>query len=337
MSATVSPPTTTASAAITSASDEHFTQTQLELPKPKNIFKHLQYEHLVAGMSGGLISTLVLHPLDLMKIRFAVDDGKTITTPRHTSIFGGIRLIYKQEGLRGLYRGVTPNLIGSGSSWGLYFLFYNTLKSYVRKQDENLGPTLHILCASQAGVLTLLLTNPIWLIKTRLCLQSTDGGTGNLYKLPEYKVYHSMSDAIRKIYISEGLRGFYRGLIPGLFGVSHGAVQFMTYEELKNYYNEKYKDNRNEKLDVLEYLVFAAVSKTIAVSVTYPYQVLRARIQSQHQRYTSIFDCIRRTWRYEGVVGFYKGLGTNLIRVTPATMITFVIYEKVSQYLMKNH
>lgn len=38
-------------------------------------------------------------------------------------------------------------------------------------------------------------------------------------------------------------------------------------------------------------------------------------------------------FRYEGAKGFYKGLSVNLIRVIPATMITFGVYENVSCYL----
>lgn len=43
--------------------------------KPANVFNHIKYEHLVAGVTGGVASTLLLHPLDLLKIRFA---GKTL-------------------------------------------------------------------------------------------------------------------------------------------------------------------------------------------------------------------------------------------------------------------
>lgn len=33
----------------------------------------------------------------------------------------------------------------------------------------------------------------------------------------------------------------FQGFVPGMFGVSHGAIQFMTYEEMKNYYNQYYQ------------------------------------------------------------------------------------------------
>lgn len=39
--------------------------------KKMSIFQHVKYEHMVAGISGGVTSTLILHPLDLIKIRFA--------------------------------------------------------------------------------------------------------------------------------------------------------------------------------------------------------------------------------------------------------------------------
>ncbi|KAG7248602.1 hypothetical protein CRUP_013764, partial [Coryphaenoides rupestris] len=93
-------------------------------PDPKRtqdqFFSHVKVEHLAAGLSGGVVSTLILHPLDLVKVRFAVSDGLDLR-PKYNGIMHCIRSVWLQEGLRGLYQGVTPNIWGAGASWGLYF------------------------------------------------------------------------------------------------------------------------------------------------------------------------------------------------------------------------
>ncbi|CAD7014782.1 mitochondrial folate transporter/carrier [Ceratitis capitata] len=297
-----------------------------------NLTSHVKYEHLIAGISGGVTSTLILHPLDLIKIRFAVNDGRTTTVPQYSSLSSAFSTILRQEGFRGLYKGVTPNIWGSGSSWGLYFMFYNTIKTFIQggNATQPLGPTLHMLAAAESGALTLVLTNPIWVVKTRLCLQY--GAETSSCKATQYR---GMVDALAQIYRNEGVRGLYRGFVPGILGVSHGALQFMTYEEMKNYYNTYRKLPIDTKLATSEYLAFAAISKLIAAAATYPYQVIRARLQDHHLNYTGSWDCIKQTWRFEGMTGFYKGLQASLTRVVPATMITFVMYEKVSHYLLQ--
>lgn len=291
--------------------------------------ENVKYEHLFAGVTAGMTSTLVLHPLDLLKIRFAVNDGRNQACPKYKGIWNALTTIGREEGVRGLYRGVTPNLCGAGSAWGLYFLFYNTIKSSLQKGDKNkaLSANWHLFSAAEAGAITLVFTNPIWVVKTRMCLQFSDGTVVK-------QKYNNMVDALIKIFKQEGLRGYYKGFVPGLFGVSHGAIQFMTYEEMKNKYNGYKNVPITTKLTTFEYLSFAAFSKVIAVVTTYPYQVVRARLQNQHYNYTGSWDCMKQTWTYEGWRGFYKGLGTNLLRVTPATMITFVTYENVCHFLM---
>ena len=115
-----------------------------------------------------------------------------------------------------------------------------------------LPPTSHMFAAAQAGALTLAMTNPIWVVKTRLCLQY---GPGAQVPSDPSKSYKGMMDALYKIAKYEGIRGLYKvrkfydilialpqllpfqGFVPGLWGVSHGAIQFMTYEEMKCTYN----------------------------------------------------------------------------------------------------
>ena len=64
-------------------------------------------------------------------------------------------------------------------------------------------------------------------------------------------------------------------------------------------------------------------------------QVVRARLQDQQNKYSGSLDCISKILRLEGFKGFYKGLSPNLLRVVPATMITFVVYENISFHLLK--
>ncbi|KAM8847123.1 solute carrier family 25 member 32-like [Synchiropus picturatus] len=292
----------------------------------RQVFSHVKVENLVAGLSGGVVSTLVLHPLDLVKIRFAVSDGLELR-PKYGGMVHCMRSVWKQEGLRGLYQGVTPNVWGAGASWGLYFFFYNAIKAHVKEgRQSELSATEHLVSAAEAGIMTLTITNPIWVTKTRLVLQYSSD--------PSTKQYKGMLDALVKIYRNEGVPGLYKGYVPGLFGTSHGALQFMAYEELKRDYNRYRKVSSDAKLNALEYITMAALSKIFAVATTYPYQVVRARLQDQHNRYSGVLDVIGRTWRNEGMVGFYKGMVPNLIRVTPACCITFVVYENVSHFLL---
>ena len=100
--------------------------------------------------------------------RFAVDDGAAGRT-KYTSIGNAISTIVRAEGWRGLYRGVAPNVVTAGSSWGSYFLFYQTIKSRMQRGDSSsqLGTGDHLVAASVAGLMTLIFTNPITVVKTR--------------------------------------------------------------------------------------------------------------------------------------------------------------------------
>jgi len=119
--------------------------------------------------------------------------------------------------------------------------------------------------------------------------------------------YRSIGHGARMILETEGLRGFYRGLLPSLLGVSHGAIQFMAYEDLKH--RRKSQIDDNEELSNWDYLTLSALSKMFAGSITYPYQVVRSRLQRYDAgtAYRSATDLVQQIWRNEGIGGFYKG------------------------------
>eukprot|EP00201_Polytomella_parva_P015494 CAMPEP_0175053526 /NCGR_PEP_ID=MMETSP0052_2-20121109/8981_1 /TAXON_ID=51329 ORGANISM="Polytomella parva, Strain SAG 63-3" /NCGR_SAMPLE_ID=MMETSP0052_2 /ASSEMBLY_ACC=CAM_ASM_000194 /LENGTH=333 /DNA_ID=CAMNT_0016318085 /DNA_START=368 /DNA_END=1369 /DNA_ORIENTATION=+ len=213
--------------------------------------------------------------------------------------------------------------------------------------------------AAQAGAAVCLLTNPIWLVKTRLqlqrssheslsheiiskndvrtnissnssCVSSNTGltkhfGTSHIMQHSQYqqKPYSGFVNALWRIGKEEGLKGYYRGLAPSLvLQTLHGAVQFAVYEELKKvgvewrrtqrkgtdeegrggtigsaalYYPSSSSSSSSSppsssssssssspaQPKALETTVAAALSKLIASVITYPSQVVRARMQQR--------------------------------------------------------
>ncbi|KAI8607366.1 mitochondrial carrier domain-containing protein [Chytriomyces sp. MP71] len=244
-------------------------------------------------------------------------------------------MIQAQDGIKGLYRGLGANLAGACFSWGLYFLWYDTIKTKMQNRIDTrdsstmststsnknntsrLPASHHLLASAAAGALTSLVTNPFWLIKTRMCAErASDPGA-----------YRGLMDGLRKTYQGEGVRGLYKGIAMSLVGVSHGAVQFVAYEEMKRWWSKGGERSMNSG----EIAVMSVSSKIVAMVVTYPYQVVRARIQNQRAdndgRYRTSLETIGRIYRGEGLLGFYKGCGPALIRVIPGTILTFVVYE----------
>ncbi|KAK7471212.1 mitochondrial FAD carrier protein flx1 [Stygiomarasmius scandens] len=305
-----------------------------ETKQPPSFFPTTALDHAVAGLGAGVVATLIMNPLDLLKIKFQV----ATTNPRGglgKQIWFALRDIHQEHGWKGLYRGVGPNIAGNASSWGLYFLFYNMLKKRASDGDINKPLSAHeyLLCSAEASAVTAIMTNPIWVVRVRMF--TSQASSPESYR----GLFHGLSSIIR----TEGIQGLYRGTTLGLFGVSNGAIQFMAYEKMKKWgFDRKRKQFEKagkpwtpevDKLSNTSYTVMSGASKLIALAVTYPYQVVRSRIQNNPTESLTIRSVIRSTWSNEGVRGFYRGLATNLVRVLPGTCVTFVVYENLAWLL----
>ena len=115
----------------------------------------------------------------------------------------------------------------------------------------------------------------------------------------------------------------------------------MAYEEMKSILLGRKGRSESGHLPVHEYIAMAALSKVFATTVTYPYQVVRSRLQEQRGgagegRYKGAIDCVRKISLREGFRGFYKGLVPSLVRVLPSTCVVFSTYEFVAGCLRVN-
>ncbi|RHZ72440.1 hypothetical protein Glove_242g148 [Diversispora epigaea] len=298
---------------------------------PKSFSGSSSLDNAIAGFSAGAISTIFLHPLDLVKTRFQIDDTvKGLNGKRLGATFNTLKTIFVKNKFIGLYRGMSPSFVGSTLSWGIYFYWYDLIKRKKANGDRltKLTAIQHLTSSAEAGLITALITNPLWVVKTRMCASNrSDPGA-----------YKGLIDGLYQIIKYEGFFGFYKGIIPSLLSTSHGAIQFMIYEEMKKWRLKITPDKDRERLDNFEYLLMSGSSKAFASITTYPYQVIRTRLQNQknEMKYLGVFDIMKKILRNEGILGFYKGLAPNILRVLPGTCTTFLVYENVNEFF-KEH
>ncbi|CAK7348360.1 unnamed protein product [Dovyalis caffra] len=287
-----------------------------------------------AGAAAGAIAATFVCPLDVIKTRFQVHGLPKFdvanSSAKGSLIVGSLEQIFQREGLRGMYRGLAPTVLALLPNWAVYFTIYEQFKSFLCSNDEGypLSIGANMIAASGAGAATTIFTNPLWVVKTRLQTQGMRAGV-----VP----YRSMLSALRRIAHEEGIRGLYSGLVPALAGVSHVAIQFPTYEKIKMYLATR--DNTTmDKLGARDVAVASSVSKIFASTLTYPHEVVRSRLQEQgfhsERRYSGVVDCIKKVFQQEGLPGFYRGCATNLIRTTPAAVITFTSFEMIHRFLV---
>ena len=147
-----------------------------------------------------------------------------------------------------------------------------------------------------------------------------------------------ISETARKMWRSSGLVGFYRGLPMGLIGMfPYSAIDLSTFEYLKKFITARnirvghYSEGEAAPGNIMTASI-GACSGALGASMVYPINVLRTRLQSQGTAihppvYTGIWDVTLKTFKGEGVKGFYRGIIPNLLKVVPAVSITYVVYE----------
>lgn len=262
------------------------------------------------------------------------------TSVQSISIWQCLKHIVQTEGSRALFKGLGPNIVGVAPSRAIYFCAYSKTKNALNTVGiiPANSPLVHILSASCAGFVSSTATNPIWFIKTRMQLDSNANGR------------MTVGECVRRIYESQGVRGFYKGITASYVGISETVIHFVIYEALKKKLLELRQSSPAAKAlasgdssaqggktsrDFLEFMVAGATSKTIASVVAYPHEVARTRLREEGNKYRNFWQTLLTVWKEEGKTGLYRGLGTQLVRQIPNTAIMMATYEAVV-YVLTN-
>ncbi|KAI8812343.1 mitochondrial carrier domain-containing protein [Cladochytrium replicatum] len=258
-------------------------------------------------------------------------------------VVGILQTIRQREGIRAWWKGLGPNLVAVFPARATYFSVYSQAKhTYTRLNNGKETSAVHMVSAATAGTAVALITNPIWLIKTRMQLQAD---SKNRFKPQEYR---NSFHCLYRVVTEEGIRTLYKGLSASIVGLSESTLQFVMYEKLKKEIRE-FRSNEaiaaiasgslakripdNGCLSWSDTFGAASVAKLTAAVIAYPHEVLRTRLRQAPgpggPMYTSLVQATQRIYREEGIRAFYGGMTAHLMRVVPNAAIMFFTYEAI--------
>lgn len=176
---------------------------------------------LFAGACAGITSASTTYPLDMVRTRLSLQEKN----PRYKGIADALKVIYKEEGgILALYRGLFPTLMGVAPYVAINFMVYETLRGFFAIRSETGSPSVFqkLLCGALAGAAAQTVTYPMDVVRRRMQIA---GMPGNSFAYPSTYL------AFKTIFLREGLRGFFKGMIPNYLKVAPATgVSFVSYE-----------------------------------------------------------------------------------------------------------
>jgi solute carrier family 25 carnitine/acylcarnitine transporter 20/29 len=150
--------------------------------------------------------------------------------------------------------------------------------------------------------------------------------------LQKAKQFHSSFEVARHIVTEYGWNRCFRGLAPLLCRDVPGyGFYFLSYYYSKWYYLKTFPGKVSETVELQAIALAGSVAGLAGWAFTYPFDVLKTRIQSDFKRekYLSLADCLRKSLAESNnsLLTFYQGLTTTLVRSVPVNIALFCGYE----------
>ena len=191
---------------------------RLQLKNPKQEPTLVQY--LNAGLFCGCFNSVIYCPVERVKCLLQVQKSSG-GPPKYNGTLDCAVKLFKESGLRGVYRGLGPTFAREVPGSGAWYLTYEGLLSLSRtdgKSRDSVGPITVICAGGAAGLAYWGLTFPVDVIKTRLQVTTP-------------AEYRGTRDVIRSVLNTEGPKALYRGYVPALMrAVVLNAALFVGYE-----------------------------------------------------------------------------------------------------------
>ena len=308
-----------------------------------------------SGSIAGGISRTLTAPIDRLKtLMQAAPPGQS------SSLGSGLRSIYHEGGLAAFWRGNRVNVLKIAPETSIKsvaephtmltsrsaahgarlpvraalsapppslpcargrFVAFDQLKSSLAHDRDNVTVRERLLAGGSAGAIAQASIYPLEICKTRMAV-SPPG------------LYAGLADCVRQVVRGEGAAALYQGLGTSLVGiVPYAGIDLSLNSKLKELATGVYAA-RQQPPGVLAVLTCGMLSSTAAMLVTYPLNLVRTRLQASGMpgspTYEGPLDCLRQTVRAGGLRALYQGVLPNMLKVLPATSISYAVYDRLA-------
>lgn len=228
----------------------------------------------------------------------------------HSTTADAIRRIVQREGVSGLYSGLESALFGISVTNFVYYYWYEWTRSAFEKAAAKSGRTAKklttvesMIAGAIAGSATVLITNPIWVVNTRMTARKSESDDPALPGAPSAKSQTSTIATLISLLRQEGPKALFSGVLPALVLVINPILQYTIFEQLKNVVE------RRRRMTPKDAFYLGALGKILATSLTYPYITVKSRmhVASKDGPKESLNGSVKRIIKEEGYMGLYKG------------------------------
>ncbi|KAH8653593.1 mitochondrial carrier domain-containing protein [Xylariales sp. PMI_506] len=246
--------------------------------------------------------------------------------------FQAVGVIVRNEGLKGIYRGIgcayIYQVLLNGCRLGFYEPLRGTLTSLAYNGDRSQqNMIINMVSGASSGMIGAAAGSPFFLVKTRLQSYSPFLPVGTQHN------YRNAVDGLRQIYGAEGVKGLYRGVGAAMIRTSFGSsVQLPTYFFAKRRLQRHLGMEEGAPL----HLASSAISGFVVCVFMHPPDTIMSRLYNQNGNlYKGLFDCLGKTIKTEGLLAIYKGFVPHLARILPHTILTLSLAEQTNKLMRK--
>ncbi|KAH8083799.1 mitochondrial carrier [Cristinia sonorae] len=337
-----------------------------EKPKRQTLLQTLDPQiasYFVAGGCAGAASRTVVSPLERLKIIQQVQPASA--SGQYRGVWASLTRMWQEEGFKGFMRGNGINCLRIIPYSAVQFTTYEQLKKWFTSQGTTpLDTPTRLASGALAGITSVCTTYPLDLVRSRLSIATASIPFSSPSPVPSTSAakpslasaFHTSSVAsspaargvaatftkaeltmwgmtLKVMREEGGVRALYRGLVPTAMGVApYVGLNFAAYETLRGIITPPGKSSVARKLTC------GALAGSISQTLTYPFDVLRRKMQVRGMntlgiKYNGALDALQSIVRTEGVKGLYRGLWPNLLKVAPSIATSFFTYELVKEFL----